>query len=59
MVVALLKCQMCGRQFEAEMLDRGDPNERQRRGTSIRCPECNSTRIEMLRTVRRVRPPAR
>ena len=26
MVVAVLKCQMCGKQFEAEMLDRDDPN---------------------------------
>jgi len=55
MVVALLKCQMCGRQFETEMLDRDDPNERHRNGAPIRCPNCSSTRIEVLRTLRRLR----
>jgi DNA-directed RNA polymerase subunit RPC12/RpoP len=55
MVVALLKCQMCGKQFEAEMLDRDDPNERQRGGTPIRCPNCGSAEIELLRALRRVR----
>jgi DNA-directed RNA polymerase subunit RPC12/RpoP len=55
MVVAVLKCQMCGKQFEAEMLDRDDPNERHRQGTPIRCPSCKSTEIEVLRIVRRLR----
>jgi predicted Zn-ribbon and HTH transcriptional regulator len=55
MVVAVLKCQICGKQFEAEMLDRDNPNERRRHGTPIRCPKCNSTQIELLRTLRRVR----
>jgi len=55
MVVAVLKCQMCGHQFQAEMLDRDDPNERHRPGTPIRCPKCNSAEIELLRVVRRLR----
>jgi DNA-directed RNA polymerase subunit RPC12/RpoP len=55
MIVAVLKCQMCGAKFEAEMLDRDDSNERHRHGSPIRCPRCNSTEIEVLRTVRRLR----
>lgn len=55
MVIAVLKCQMCGHQFQAEMLDRDDPNERHRPGTSIRCPKCSSAEIELLRVVRRLR----
>ena len=55
MVVAVLKCQMCGTKFEAEMLDRDDPNERHRQGSPIRCPRCKSTEIEAIRLVRRLR----
>jgi len=55
MVVAVLKRQMCGNEFEAEMLDRDDPNERYRHGTRIRCPRCSSTEIEVRRVVRRLR----
>jgi predicted Zn-ribbon and HTH transcriptional regulator len=55
MVVAELKCRMCGTHFKAEILDRDDPNERDRRGNPIRCPKCKSTEIEVLRIVRQLR----
>ncbi len=54
MVVKELKCQMCGTQFEAQVLDDDDPRER-RPGVPVRCPRCNNTRIEVIRTLRRVR----
>lgn len=56
MVVALVKCQICGRHFEVEMLDQADPNERDRHGTQIRCPNCQSAEIEIVRPLRRARP---
>ena len=34
MVAAKLKCRMCGTHFETEMLDKDDPNERHRAGSS-------------------------
>ncbi len=49
MLLALFKCQMCGKQFEIPVLDQNDPNERYRRGDSVRCPECNSREVEVLR----------
>jgi DNA-directed RNA polymerase subunit RPC12/RpoP len=55
MIVVVLKCQMCGKQFEAELLDRDDPNERHRHGMPIRCPRCNSSEIERIRVLRRLR----
>lgn len=54
MVVIEMKCQMCGRRFEAEVLDREDPKERHVQGMPIRCPNCKSTLVEKLRTIRRV-----
>jgi DNA-directed RNA polymerase subunit RPC12/RpoP len=53
MVIRVLKCQMCGTQFEAKVLDRDDPDERQSQGTPVRCPKCGSAQIEIVRTVRR------
>ena len=54
MVVANLKCQMCGAHFEAEMLDKNDPNEQHRGGHPMRCPKCNSLEVELLRILRRM-----
>lgn len=55
MVVAEMKCQMCGKHFETQMLDRDDPNERYRTGSPVRCPKCSSVEIELLRILRRMR----
>ena len=54
MVVIEMKCQMCGRRFEAEVLDREDPKECHVQGAPIRCPNCKSTQVEKLRAIRRV-----
>jgi DNA-directed RNA polymerase subunit RPC12/RpoP len=54
MVVASFKCQMCGEHFQKEMFDKDDPNERDRHGSPIQCPKCNSREIEVLRILRRI-----
>jgi len=54
MVVSEMKCGMCGRRFEAELLDRDNPKERNVRGVPMRCPQCSSTMLEMIRVLRRV-----
>jgi hypothetical protein len=54
MIVGEMKCQMCGRRFEVEMLDREDPRERHVQGVPVRCPNCNSTAVEKVRVIRRV-----
>jgi predicted Zn-ribbon and HTH transcriptional regulator len=53
MIIKVLKCQMCGCRFEAKVLDRDDRNERYREGVPVRCPQCNSMRIEEVGTLRR------
>lgn len=53
MVVNEMKCGMCGRRFEAEMLDREDPRERNVQGMPLRCPSCKSTFVEKVREIRR------
>jgi DNA-directed RNA polymerase subunit RPC12/RpoP len=53
MVIKVFKCQMCGTQFEATVLDRDDSDERGRQGAALRCPKCNQTRVEEVRTLRR------
>lgn len=54
MVVIEMKCTMCGRRFEAEALDRENPQERHVHGAPLRCPNCQSTMLEKLRVIRRV-----
>lgn len=53
MIVVELKCQMCGQHFEAKLLDRDDPGERDVVGSPVRCPRCESQRVETIRRVRR------
>ena len=53
MVVKEMKCSMCGHRFQAELLDREDPNERHVFGAPLRCPKCNSTMVEAIRVIRR------
>ena len=53
MIIAKLKCQMCGERFEEKLLDRADPNERHVVGSPARCPRCGSTRVETIEQVRR------
>lgn len=53
MIVVRMKCQMCGERFEAELLDRDDPRERYTPGSPVRCPRCQSTRVETIQRVRR------
>jgi hypothetical protein len=54
MIVSEMKCGMCGRRFEVEMLDREDPKERHACGIPVRCPNCNSTTVEKVCVIRRV-----
>jgi len=53
MVVNEMKCGMCGRRFEVEVLDREDPRERHVQGVPVRCPNCNSNMVETIRAIRR------
>jgi DNA-directed RNA polymerase subunit RPC12/RpoP len=55
MVVKILLCQMCGARFETEVIDRDHPRERQLQGHPVTCPKCGSPRVEVVRTLRRVR----
>lgn len=54
MVVLKMKCQMCGKRFEVEALDREDPQERRVQGSRINCPNCGSYEIEKIQALRRV-----
>lgn len=54
MVLTEFKCGMCNHRFEAEVLDRDDPRERNKPGAPLRCPNCQSTILEILRTIRKV-----
>ena len=49
MIVKEFKCQRCGNHFVVEVIDRKDPNERQIVGAPVRCPECKSQYIEVVR----------
>ena len=56
MVLQQFKCQQCNHRFEAEVLDNDEPKERCLRGSPLRCPECGTSLLEVLRTIeRRVR----
>jgi DNA-directed RNA polymerase subunit RPC12/RpoP len=57
MIIGEMKCQMCGRRFEVELLDREDPKERHLPGGPVRCPNCNSSMVERIRVIRRVTRP--
>ncbi len=54
MIVQEMKCGMCGRRFEVEVLDREDPKEKHVQGYPVRCPNCNSGMVEKVRDIRRV-----
>lgn len=53
MIVCEMKCTMCGRRFELELLDRDDPRESDVPGVPPRCPDCKSTMVDRIRKVRR------
>lgn len=53
MVVAELKCQMCGHHFERKIIDEDEPRETRLPASPVRCPKCNSTFIEKIRWLRR------
>lgn len=55
MIVAKLKCQMCGTRFDTEIIDMDDPDEKYKPKSSIRCPECNSEKIELICKLRQTR----
>ena len=55
MIVAKLKCQMCGTHFEVEILDKDDPQEKYKPGSPVRCPKCNSPEVELLCKLRQTR----
>lgn len=54
MLILEMKCGMCGNRFEAKALDNEDARERHQHGTPIRCPKCNSSVVEKVRTIRQV-----
>lgn len=54
MVLAELKCGKCNHRFLAETLDRDDPRERHEHGSPMRCQNCGSTLLEVVRIIRRV-----
>lgn len=56
MVVCELKCQICGTQFQTEILDDEDPRERDRSGSRVCCPKCRSPEIEKVRILQRKKP---
>lgn len=47
-----VRCQMCGVQFTVDVLDKENPRERDVHGYQPRCPNCNSSRLELLREYR-------
>ena len=51
MIIALLRCNMCGHEFELEILDDDDPKERYVRHNPVRCPNprCRSAEITIVR----------
>jgi len=55
MVVKILLCHICGERFKTEVIDRDDPREQNQVGYPVTCPKCGSPRVEVLRTLRRVR----
>ena len=55
MIVAEVKCQMCGFRFELEILDREDPEERFVRGSAITCPRCHKSETEVTRRIRKAK----
>lgn len=48
MLLAQMKCGMCGNRFELKILDREDPKERYIPGSPIQCPRCHSEFVEKL-----------
>lgn len=54
MVLTQFKCQMCNHRFQAEVLDREDPRERHEPGAPLRCPNCRSTMVEILRVIQKL-----
>jgi C4-type Zn-finger protein len=48
MLVKTFKCQMCGSQFEIEVLDRENPRERHVTGYPVVCEKCGSQRLEQV-----------
>lgn len=55
MLLQQFKCQRCNHRFEAEVLDKQDSKEWNLPSSPLRCPQCRSTEIEVLRTIERRR----
>lgn len=53
MLLQQFKCQQCNHRFEAEVLDKEEPRERNLPSHPLRCPKCRSSMIEVLRTIER------
>lgn len=51
MILQEFRCQQCNHRFEAEVLDDNDPKERDRPGSRLRCPKCNFSMLDLLRTI--------
>jgi protein-arginine kinase activator protein McsA len=53
MVVKEFRCQQYGHRFIEKVLDRQNPREENKLGSALRCPNCNTTFVEVIRTLRR------
>ena len=49
MLLVVLPCETLGEAFEADVLDRENPRESQEVGNPVRCPRCDSSRVERVR----------
>jgi len=53
MLLQQFKCQKCNHRFEAEVVDKEEACEMNIPTHPLRCPECHSTFVEVLRTIKR------
>ena len=57
-VLALLRCTLCGHEFELEVIDDDDPKEKHVNRNPVRCqnPKCRSAEISIVRKISRRSP---
>jgi DNA-directed RNA polymerase subunit RPC12/RpoP len=41
-------CKNCGHKFYAEILEKGEAEEKGLRGAPVRCPQCKSTNVDKV-----------
>jgi len=52
MLLKELKCTLCGRRFECEVLEKEEKQERVLPWSPVRCPDCGSTYVTEVRVLR-------